>query len=82
MNASMVIEFAQFLELGGQPDPSGNAQFCIFDYRYARKIYIDAQSTINIVVSDIQNYSNTIAGLNDVEKGLFDIWSNYEVEWL
>ena len=82
MNASMIIDFAQFLELGGQPDPSGNAQFCIFDYRYARKIYTDAQSTIKFIQSDLTNFSNTIPGLNDIEQGLFDIWSNYEVEWL
>ena len=42
LNASLVIQQAKFLEFGGQSDPSGNGLFCIYDYRYARKVYINA----------------------------------------
>lgn len=42
LNASLVIHEAKFLEFGGQADPSGKRLFCIYDYRYARKVYVDA----------------------------------------
>ena len=53
LNAALVISQAQFFEFGGQADPSEKGLFCIYDYRYVRKVYVTAQSTIQKVKTSL-----------------------------